>query len=388
MAAKRNKNRGSVLVIGGGIAGAAVAERLGRAGMTVHLVEKESDIGGHVKEMGCKATDICMRCNVCVANEILRSVRNVPNVNLHTSSELLELQQGRNGSRYAAVIKHAENGGLKEKIRGSMHRKRSVFGAPESGKSTIDIDTIIIAAGHEPYNPVENSSYGYGRVPNVITGIEAEQQLATKHRITRISDGELPGRIAFIQCVGSRTEEIYRRPEDTDYCSTVCCSYALRIARLMKYQQEESQITIFYMDIQNFGKGFDTFYTECKNKMRFVRSRPYDIIAGVNGTVCITYAPESGEEESGESVCKEEFDLVILAVGIRPPADGWELADKLRVALDEQGFFGLKGASSIPDLQREGIFVVGACESPKDIAGSIAQAKAVSAIIVSDSGNF
>jgi len=375
-----------VLVIGAGIAGAAAAVRLGRAGITVHLIEKQPVIGGHINEMGCKATDICQRCNVCVAGEILRSVRNTPTIHLHTCTELLELHKGEDGNRYSAILTHNSStgkSGAEKKTGAALFMPVSNSEEPESGQSTVDVDSIIIATGYEPYNPIENNVYGYGRVPNVITGVEAESQLARQNRITRVTDGKRPERIAFIQCVGSRTEEIYRRPEDTDYCSTVCCSYALRIAQQMKYQAEESQITIFYMDIQNFGKGFNTFYNDCKKMMRFVRSRPYEIRTGADGVVVIKYSPENGEDGAG-NVVREEFDLVILAVGIRPPADGWKLADKLGVVIDKQGFFGLKRASGLPDLQREGIFVVGASESPKDIAGSIAQAEAVSTFIISN----
>ena len=254
---KRSDKNASVLVIGGGIAGVTAAEKLSRAGMEVHLVEKQAEIGGHVREMGCKATNVCMRCNVCVADEIFRAVRQSSNIHLHTSTELLELKQGENGNRYTAFL-----------------------GKGSSKPRSVDADFVIIATGYEPYNPIENSSYDYGHIPNVITGLDAERQLFLDHRIVRPSDGQRPKRIAFVQCVGSRTEELYRRPEDTDYCSTVCCSYALRIARLMKHQAEESGITIFYMDIQKFGKGFNEFYSDCKDKMKFIRSRPYQLKPG------------------------------------------------------------------------------------------------------------
>jgi len=362
-AASMNENR--VLVIGGGIAGATVAERLGKAGTFVHLVEKEDDIGGHAGEMGCKATDVCLRCNVCVADEIFRSVRNAPNVRLHISSELRELQPGRNGSRFTAILSEGAS------------RKS------EADCVTVDADAVIIATGYQPYDPIENSSYRYGRIPNVITGIDAERQLAEQNRITRPSDGEPPTRVAFVQCVGSRTEEVYRRPEDTDYCSAVCCSYALRIGRRIKHQAEESDITVFYMDIQNFGKGFDDFYSECKNKMRFVRSRPYEMKAGEDGTVLVKFTPEVGKDDAVQSACEEGFDLVVLSVGIRPPSDALRLADKLGVAVDERGFFGLK-CGALSDLQKEGIYVAGTSESPKDIAGCIAQAEAVSAAVLAN----
>ncbi len=343
----------SVLVIGAGVAGATAALQLAQAGYRVHLIESQKAIGGHAADMGCKATDRCLRCNACVADEIFRKVQTCENVKIYTETELDRLEDGKGKSRYIAHLKN-----------------QNII--------TIDIDNIVIAAGYTEYDPAENNLYGYGLAKNVITGIEAEKQLAQNQQITRPSDGQRPKRIAFVQCVGSRTEEIYRRIEDVNYCSTVCCSYALRIASLLKYQAEDSQITIFYMDIQNFGKNFDKFYNECKDKMTFVRSRPYEITESENDTVEVKYTCQN------ENVCRQSFDLVILSVGIRPCRDGKQLADKLLVPIDSQGFFGIKGAEALPDLQRAGIYAAGAIESPKDIAGSISQAKAVCAAIMSE----
>ena len=152
------------------------------------------------------------------------------------------------------------------------------------------------------------------------------------------------------------------------------------MAQLMKYHSEDAKVTIFYMDIQNFGKGFNDFYSKCKDNMTFIRSRPYEVKPGPNGMVRVKFAPQGGDS----AVCEEEFDLVVLAVGIRPGPDAEKLAEKLLVAVDEQGFFGLKGAGALPAMQREGIFVAGACEGPKDIESCMRQAEAVSAAIISD----
>jgi len=438
--------RRCVLVIGAGITGATVAQRLSRAGREVHLIEKQPAIGGHVVEMGCKATDVCLRCNVCVANELLRSVANSPDIHIYTRTELIKLEtplplaRGKKGGfRYTATLTHQptfidrnkcigcqacvdvcpEKCIVKPKVpissavpvidfplcRRSFGKECSaceqacpveaINMEQQSSQSKIDVDSVVIATGYEPYNPAENASYGYAEAANIITGIEAERQLATDHRITRPSDGQRPKRIAFVQCVGSRSEEVHRRPEDTDYCSAVCCAYALRMAQLMKYQSGDAKITIFYMDIQNFGKGFNDFYNKCKDNMTFVRSRPYEIKQGQDGTLRVKFAPpalrRSSASEDGQSlpegtdspVCEQEFDLVVLAVGIRPAPDATKLASRLLVPVDEQGFFGLKGASCLPALQREGIFAVGACESPKDIESCMAQAEAVCAAVIS-----
>lgn len=418
----------TVCVIGAGIAGATVAQRLSQAGVKVYLIEKQATIGGHVAEMGCKATDVCLRCNVCVANELLRTVSASTDIDIYTQTELTKLEAGNNGSRYTAILKHKPRfinrnkctacqacvGACPEKCivtpnsavspavpvldyslcRQALGKKCSVCERvcpvdaidmqDKGSESRIDIDSLVIATGYEPYNPAENSSYGYGGAANIITGIEAERQLAAAGKITQPSDGTTPKRIAFVQCVGSRTEEVHRRPEDTDYCSTVCCAYALRMAQLMKYQSEDTEVTVFYMDIQKFGKGFDDFYNKCKNSMTFIRSRPYEIKQCPNGTLRVRFAPQSLEEGTGTQVCEQEFDLIVLSVGIRPTQDAAKLAEKLLIPVDEQGFFGFKSASPLPALQQEGIFVAGACESPKDIQSCMAQAEAVSAAVLGE----
>jgi len=414
----------SVLVIGAGIAGATAAQRLSQAGRQVHLIDKADTIGGHAADMGCKATNTCLRCNVCVANELLRNVSFSPNVHIHTRTELLQLEAGTKGSRYTAILTSEPTfidrvkcigcqacvGVCPEKcISGpkaamlpevpviDYSRCRLSFGKKcsaceqacpvdaidmqeKGSESKIDVDSVVVATGYEPYDPVINASYGYGTADNIITGIEAERQLAAASKITRPSDGAAAKRIAFVQCVGSRGEEAHRRPEDTDYCSAVCCSYALRMAQLMKHHSTDAEVTIFYMDIQNFGKGFDEFYNKCKDTMTFIRSRPYEVKPGPNGMVRVKFAPQGGNS----AVCEEEFDLVVLAVGIRPGPDAGQLAEKLLVPVDEQGFFGLKAAGALPAMQREGIFAVGACEGPKDIESCMRQAEAVSAAIISD----
>jgi len=351
-----------VLIIGAGISGATTADRLSRAGVEVHLVEKQATIGGHAREMGCKATDVCLRCNVCVASDTFKQVLNNPRIHVYTSASLLSLVPARGNKLYSAVIS-----------------------TPASGRKTIplEVDAVVLATGHEPFNPGENAAYGYGSVANVITGMDAERQLAEKSSITRPSDGTSPKRVAFIQCVGSRTAEVFRRPEDTNYCSTVCCSYALRMARQVKHTNPGSEITVFYMDIQNFGRHFPAFFQASQSAAKFIRARPYGITAGPGDSVRVKYTPEQVTGQTQAPVKEDEFDMLVLSVGIRPAADNRQLADKLGLPLDDAGFFGIKQASALPDLQKKGIFVVGTGESPKDIAGCLAQADAVSTMILS-----
>ncbi|MBU4212676.1 MAG: FAD-dependent oxidoreductase [Verrucomicrobia bacterium] len=421
MTTKSNKPIRRVLVLGGGIAGATAAERLGRAGLDVQWVEKEPVIGGHAVTMGCKAADVCLRCHVCVATDRLKAALRAPRVCLNTRSELVALAPGNNGSAYRATLRTAPNFLCRERCIGcgicvavcpehciSIKNPALYGGVPvldlplcrrTLGKSCnlcakacpvkaidwkeqeqtqeLDVDAVIVATGHEPFNPGQMGTFGYGVIPNVISGLDAERQLADQHRITRLSDGSAPRRVAFIQCVGSRSEHAHRRPEDTNYCSTVCCSYALRIARRMQHDIPETAVTVFYMDIQNFGKDFQSFYAACQKTMTFVRARPVDITAGNESAVVIAY-----EEQEKGAVTTAEFDLVVLSIGIRPAPAARALADNLRLAVNEQGFLGIKGVAGLPQTHRENVFIAGTCGNPQDIAATIGQAEAVCAEIL------
>ncbi|MGD9109427.1 MAG: FAD-dependent oxidoreductase [Phycisphaerales bacterium] len=355
-----------VLVLGAGIAGCAAAQRLADAGCEVHLIERQSRIGGHAARMGCKATDVCLRCNVCVADEFFRKLNDTGNIQIHTDTELTSLEAGQENSRYRAVLNHK----------------------PDDAQSEVDIDSVIVATGHDPYDASVDASWGYGRGSNIIDGVEAEKQLAEHNELIRPSDGQMPKRLAFVQCVGSRSDRTHRRPEESNYCSAVCCSYALRIAQLAKYLKQDCDVTIFYMDIQNFGKGFNEFYKQCRDSMSFIRSRPYEVNQNENGTVTVSYAAESAMAQSETQLCKKDFDMVVLSVGIRPRTDSASVSDVLSIATDEYGFFGLKSASAISDLQHKGVYAIGTCEGPKDIKDSITQAEAVSAMILGDCGTI
>jgi len=351
----------NVLILGGGISGCTAAQKLAAAGFDVHLVERANRIGGHAAAMGCKATDVCLRCNVCVADEVFRNINNYSNIKIYTDTELEKLEQGANGSLYTAVLHHKKG----------------------DSRSEIKVDNIIAATGHDSYNASIDAAWGYGRGDNIIDGAEAEKQLAEHNKLTRPSDGQMPKRLAFIQCVGSRSDQTHRRAEQNDYCSAVCCSYALRIAQLAKYLKQDCDVTIFYMDIQNFGRAFNKFYNQCRGSMNFIRSRPYEVNQNADGTVTVTYTPESANSNNDSQVLKADFDMVVLSVGIRPRADSVMVSDVLGISADEYGFFGLKESSPLADLQKQGIYTVGTCEWPKDIKDCIAQAQAVSTAILS-----
>ncbi|MGQ9663155.1 MAG: FAD-dependent oxidoreductase, partial [Kiritimatiellia bacterium] len=356
------------LILGGGVAGAATAERLARLGWEVHLVEKAADIGGHAARWACKATDVCLRCNVCLAESVLRSVRNNKAIVLHLNHTIAALSLPEQGPVVATLTPTA------------------AVGVDVSGLSPIllEADALILATGFEPYDPRQNPAWGYGRLANVITGVEVEQFLAERGTLVRPSDGQPPRTLAFVQCVGSRTSEIFRRPEDTNYCSAVCCAYALRTARHILHHCPQTEITIFFMDLQSFGKGFQNFYESVCQKVRLVRSRPCEIIAAPENRVLVRYAAEGGPPTA--PVLKEEmFDLVVLSVGIRSSSDSREMAELVGIPLDEHGFF-LTNSFYSGNGTPPRIFAVGTCTGPQDIARCLAQADAVALAVVAHSG--
>ncbi len=413
-----------VLILGGGVSGVCAANKFAEHGVESWLVERKPFIGGYAAELGCKAADVCLKCNVCVAHDHFRRVFSNQHTQVLTDSNLLRLEAGNNGRAYrATLVKNPQfinhdlctscGACLKacpeqciylpypgiyagrplinlQKCRrtvGKNGKKCSICAkACPCGAINLDdkpreidlaVDAVVVATGYQPFDPGLQSVYGYKEIPNVITGLEAERQLAVQPMILRPSDGKIPGKIAFIQCVGSRSEQAHRRPEDTDYCSTVCCAYAMRCARKINHAHPDSLITVFYMDLQNFGKDFTAFYGECREKMKFIRARPSEVLPGNDGNALIQY-----EDQDKGIVCRDEFSLVVLSIGMRPAADAANVADQLALAADQSGFFGLKTADGLSDPQRKNIFVIGACDSPRDIAACIDQAEAASARIV------
>ena len=234
------------LVIGGGVAGAAVARQLGQAGVAVHLVENGAAIGGWAAQMGCKATDVCLKCNVCVANETLRGVLAEPNVTIHTNAAVTAVNDGSNGSRYTAVLDCGPEyidpakcvgcglcvglapGGSVAVVQPAIsgkpvvvdeeawlaasdgEREKCAKACPvgainiKAKKTTrkVDVDAVVVATGYEPYDPVENSSYRFEQLKNLITGMEAEKQLEEKGQILRPSDGKRPKTYSFCAMCG------------------------------------------------------------------------------------------------------------------------------------------------------------------------------------------
>ena len=241
---------------------------------------------------------------------------------------------------------------------------------------SVNVGAVILAPGYSPFNPEALSAYGYGHIADVVTGLEYERLLSAggpnQGHLLRPSDHLEPKRIAWIQCVGSRNTT----PNGNAYCSTVCCMYAVKQALVTAEHLtgEGLDQSIFYMDLRSHNKEFENYYQNAKTKgVRFIRSRPHTILPGKNNIgVKVAYVTEDGRPVT------EDFDMLVLSVGLQAPGDAMGLATKFGVDLDHYRF--VKTGSFNPvNTSRDGIYVCGAARSPKAIPRSVTEASAAAA---------
>jgi heterodisulfide reductase subunit A len=243
-------------------------------------------------------------------------------------------------------------------------------------KVEVNVGAVILSSGFEPFDPrLLAADFGYGKLQNVVTSMDYERLLsatgAYEGEILRASDLKHPHKIAWIQCVGSRSVV----EGANSYCSAVCCTYTQKQVILTKEHDAGAECTIFHNDIRSYGKDFERFYERTANLdgVRFFRS--YVSIGKedpVTKNVSIRYSiPDEGVKE-------EEFDMVVLSVGLNPPVDAKVLANKLGIELNDHGF--CKGAlSNAMETNRAGVFVTGAFQGPTDIPESVFTASAAGA---------
>lgn len=233
----------------------------------------------------------------------------------------------------------------------------------------LDVGAVILSPGFEEFDPSVIPYLGYRKYPNVVTSIEFERMLSAsgpyEGNLVRPSDGKPPRRIAWIQCVGSRDASCNR-----DYCSSVCCTYAIKQAIVAKeHVPHEIDETIFFMDMRTQGKGFERFYERGKEEgIKFVRAKVYQVEeVDETGELSVRYLDEDG------GVKKAQFDLVVLSVGFQPSEEVLRLARKLGVQLNPYGFCHTSPFAPI-ETSRPGVFVCGAFSGPKDIPETVMQA--------------
>lgn len=412
------------LVIGAGVAGIQAALDLADQGFTVYVVERNPSIGGRTAQLD--RTFPTLDCAACVMTPKMVDVGSHPNINLLTYSEVKEVRrEGKNfrvrivqkpryvdetrctgcgicaqlcpveipnefdermGSRSAIYVQSPNAVPLIYTIdkdhclQCDLCENLCKFGAinlqQRPQELEIEVGAIIVATGFNLFDAREKSEYGLGIYDNVITGLSLERLLnvagPTGGRVVRPSDGKIPKRIAFIQCVGPRDEK-----SQAIYCSRVCCMYATKQAGLLKKQIWGVDVTIYHTDFQTLSKAFEEFYYRAKTEfnINYVKGRVSQVRenpANNNLLVQTVDVDSCGLTES-------EFDMVVLSTGIVPAAKGG-LERILPLKRGTDGFF----KASNPDLDKvttevDGVFIAGVAEGPKDIPESVSQAKEAAA---------
>ncbi len=411
----------SCLVVGAGIAGINAALDLGDSGYKVYLVERTSTVGGHMAQLD--KTFPTMDCSACITTPKMSEVSRNPNIELMTYSEV-ESVDGYVGNFQVRIKKKPHYidqetctgcGACAEACPievgnefdlGMKTRKACYLAFPQAvpGQYTIGMDncikcgicaevcptgairyddkpeyidvkvgTIILATGWDPFDPTILKQYGYGRYPNVITGLQMERLLSsfgpTEGKIKRPSDLKEPHSVAFLQCVGSRDFS----GKAHKYCSRVCCMYAIKQARQYKEKHPEAKIYIFYMDIRAFGKGYEEFYESAgKNYgIKFIRGRIAEVFEGKDHNIVVR-----AEDTLLQRPVELEVDLFVLSIGLEPRCDMDDVARIFNVQKTEDGFLMEAHPKLRPvDTLTDGVFVAGTVQGPKDIPDTVAQAK-------------
>ncbi len=247
---------------------------------------------------------------------------------------------------------------------------------------SLDVGVIIVATGLDVFDASSLDEYGYTRFPNVVTSLEFERLIdaggPTAGHLVRPSDRQPPKRIGFVQCVGSRTI-----PPDGDlakgrpYCSNICCMNTVKDSLLLKDHYPDTDITVFYMDIRAFGKGFEDLYRRSKEAgVKYIRGLPGEIVQDPSsGNLRLTV-----ENTTRGGIEHHELDMVVLSIGFIPGEDQAHIKHLLTLSQTDEGFFLESHPKLRPvDTPTRGVYLAGCAEGPKDIKDSVTQASAAAA---------
>lgn len=357
------------LVVGGGVAGLRAALDVADAGHSVILVEKEAKLGGHGAQLSAIYPKFEAASDVLTAT--LRRVEAHPRIQVLTRAQLREAE-GHVGSFTVKVGQEDEEASAcpADPVLGEGDADLRTF--------TFEVGAMILATGYELYPQERLSEYGAGKHADVIDALQFERMLApdgpTGGQIRRPSDGSVPKEVVFVQCAGSRDPELHM-----PYCSKICCMYVAKQAIMYRQQVPQGQAYVFYIDIRAQGKGYE----------EFVQSAPDEHgVLYLRGKVSRVF-PEDGrvmvwgvDTLSGVPV-QVAADLVVLATAAVPSAGAADLAQRLRVSLDENGFFREAHAKLRPvETPTPGIFLAGAGQFPKDIPETTAHARGAAAKVL------
>lgn len=419
-----------VLVIGGGVAGIQASLDLAAAGKEVTLIEKEPTIGGNMAML--TKTFPTEDCAACIISPKMAEVQDHPNIRLltnttveNTSGHRLHFEiYARRRPRYikdtidmdqclgcekcvaacpVSVPNRWEQGILDRKAiyipaalaipykyliddEACLHFKggecqkcaeicpqQAIDFSQKPEDIHFTVDAIVVATGFDIIDPREKPVFGYEKYRNVVTGLEMER--IVDHIGENPPPREVGNRVGFIQCVGSRDEQTGR-----EYCSRVCCMYAIKLASLLKQARPQTDIYIFYTDIRAFGKGYEEYYKRSQSMgIKFIRGKVAELEENPeNGKILI-----HGEDTLSRKIIESEFDLIVLSTGIQLSKSSDKIADSLKLAKSSDGFLQEAHPKFRPvDTLVEGVFLAGTAQGPKDIPDTVAQASAAASRVI------
>ncbi|MDQ7822362.1 MAG: FAD-dependent oxidoreductase [Candidatus Eremiobacteraeota bacterium] len=399
--------------MGGGLAGVTASIACAGEGRSVLIVERQSFLGGHAASFCCKAAEKCLECGLCAAMGRFRSlagnrlveklfcsevssfsgemppfsaeitVRQNPVDPLEcTSCGLCEAEcpAGAVTRNHEAIppqfyvidgVKCLRSAGESCSRCADLCPAKCIDFSRTSKIVEVNPRAVILAAGYDSLDALSLPQYGYGSIEGVITAHELEGLLASQGELSMAGPEGRPRRIAFIQCAGSRNPHKGR-----DYCSTVCCPYALRLARMIRHRDPAAEVTVFYIDLQPVGKSHGAFIEGCRGdeKLRLLKALPARL-SPVTGGVSIEY-----EEMAKGTNVVEQFDLVVLSTGITPSGGNHLLESLYGISLTRDGFIKTLEDGS---TGREGVFAAGSSTAPMDMEGTIISASAAAARVIS-----
>jgi heterodisulfide reductase subunit A2 len=410
------------LVVGGGIAGGETALNLANNGFKVLLIEKELSIGG--KMILLSKVFPTLDCAACITTPKVSEISRHPDITIFTGSEVSKITKTGVNSFEAVVVKkpryvvvedctgcqlceQACPVSVRDQYQFDLVGRKAAFipfsiaspkaaaidiencvlcGACEKACPTNCIDftqeteeylvkvkTVVLATGFKLFDPLMIPRYGFGLYKNVITSMQMERELAPTrpfNTVLRPGDGKVPDKIAYVLCTGSRDTSV-----GNPICSQICCMYSIKQAQLLMGTLPMADVTIYYINIRSFGKGFEEFYQQAKGMgVNFVKGKIGKISEKENGNLMLRY------EDINEGIVKEaEHDMVILSVGVLPNQDAAKLFKAEELKLDTYKFISQLDALESPSKTSiEGVFVAGTASGPMDIPDSILSAGAAS----------
>jgi heterodisulfide reductase subunit A len=339
------------LIIGGGISGLSAALDIAEAGKQVYLIEKKERLGGQVARIDLTYPHLYSGQQLIQSR--IEQVQNHNNIEVFLNSEIRDIT-GYIGNFEAKVSKNGDK------------------------EVELSFGNIIVATGLQSFDAEKIEQYQYGKLPNVITSFELEEMLL-KGKVVK-KDGTIPENVVIIHCVGSRNKDYH------EYCSRTCCMTALKYSNQLRSAIPYSKIYQAYADMRSFGKACEELYTETANKdimfLRFDQKEGMPQVKKADPGDNCEMLVEMNEKLSGESI-EVPADMVVLMVGMEAHEDAKDVGRLAGVSMCGNQFYIEKHPKLDPvATTSDGVYVVGTCQSPKDIPDSIAQARAAAARIL------